>query len=278
MPRTISIGDRVVKVFGDDIYIGEVIGHDREVETSRKLYRVRYTDGDEEDLYARELWPLLSAESRIPRSDTAYQHRKSRENEEFMHDCHEFLPVPIPQCAMIALDDLAQTESGDAVANTLSTWTSYGGRADKVWIPNPDVNVVAAVHAQGGNARLCLFGQLLREMRRAKAATTAAAPRFDAAYLDLCGFFDTILPDVRYMLKHHQHFLADTVVLHLTTARREGVAPSRIATRLRSMCHHANYGDCRLVRHYTSKTMHKFAFVLQRRRVELRSRHVKKKE
>ena len=268
MPRTISVGDRLAKVFDADLYVGEVVDWDREVETGRKLYRVRYTDGDEEDLYAYELRPLLGTISAIPREDKAYQQRKSQENEEFMHDCHEFLPVPIGECTALALDDLAQREDGQVVANTLSAWTSFGGRAAQMWVPNPDVNVVAAVQAQGGSARLCLLGTLLREMRRAKTASS----RFDALYLDFCGFAATILPDLQYLFKHHQRFLADIVVLHLTTARREGLAPHRIPIRLRQMSHHANYGECRLVRYYVSKTMHKFAFVLERRKTRLRRR------
>lgn len=267
MPRTISVGDRLAKVFDANLYVGEVVDWDREVESGRKLYRVRYTDGDEEDLYACELRPLLGAVSAIPRANKAYQQRKSKENEEFMHDCHEFLPMPIHQCTALALDDLAQREDGQVVANTLSTWTSFGGRAAKMWVPNPDVNVVAAVQAQGGSARLCLLGALLREMRRDKMVLS-----FDALYLDFCGFAATILPDLQYLFKHHQRFLADSVVLHLTTARREGVAPGRIANRLRQMSHDANYGECRLVRYYVSKTMHKFAFVLERRKTHLRGR------
>ncbi len=45
------VGTTVVKVFGDKVYVGEIIEYD----TVRKWYKVRYTDGDEEELNFRQL-------------------------------------------------------------------------------------------------------------------------------------------------------------------------------------------------------------------------------
>ena len=53
------IGKTVVKLFDDVVYTGKIIGYD----IAKKWYKVRYSDGDEEELTYRQLrnrdWPKI---------------------------------------------------------------------------------------------------------------------------------------------------------------------------------------------------------------------------
>ena len=53
------IGKTVVKMFGDEVYMGNIVSFD----PRHKWYRVHYEDGDSEDLNFRELrvpaWPVI---------------------------------------------------------------------------------------------------------------------------------------------------------------------------------------------------------------------------
>ena len=51
VPGVAMVGTTVVKLFDDTVYVGKIIVYD----TVRKWYKVRYTDGDEEELTFREL-------------------------------------------------------------------------------------------------------------------------------------------------------------------------------------------------------------------------------
>ena len=54
------IGARINKHFENfGVFVGEVISHDVD-ESGEAIYRIKYTDGDEEDLFFNELEPLLS--------------------------------------------------------------------------------------------------------------------------------------------------------------------------------------------------------------------------
>jgi len=60
-PRSkFELGTRMCKMFpGHGVFYGKVIGCEIEEGTGRLLYCIRYDDGDEEDLYEKELAPLV---------------------------------------------------------------------------------------------------------------------------------------------------------------------------------------------------------------------------
>ena len=277
MPRNIPIGAKVVKTFGGVSYIGRVTDSDRERDTNRKIWRVEYTDGDVEDLYSQELRPHLGEASRIPRDNKAYLKRKSKENSQFIRDCKEWLTClsgqkgsKFPgQLNVLALDDIVVEDNGCVCPNTTRSWAAwsgiYGGGAKRVWVPNPSVDVVSSVLDWGAHGYLCTLGELLRHRPE-------KMPKMDALYLDLCGFYRTIRPDMAYLFNHHHRFLQDKVVLHLTTARREGLAPEFVANDLERLCQKSGYGTLTVLRMYNSKTMLKFAFLLSRKTYPIRSR------
>jgi len=67
----VLVGQKVRKRFGNKQYIGEVVGFDQET----SWYKVKYEDGDEEDLEGEELEPLLV---QLKRGNSEIRRRKSR--------------------------------------------------------------------------------------------------------------------------------------------------------------------------------------------------------
>ena len=54
-------GTKITKDFDGEIFSGRVVSYDK----GAKWYRVRYEDGDEEELSVKELWPLQQLDKEI---------------------------------------------------------------------------------------------------------------------------------------------------------------------------------------------------------------------
>jgi len=268
-PTPIAIGAMLVKEFNNVYYTGVVTDHDREKDTQRVIYGIEYEDGDREDLYGNEVRQLLVREATpaVPTASPTYVCRKEQENKDFLDDCLDHLRKPLQDIHLLALDDFVRPGETFPLMqrpHTMDTWINAGGRADKVFVPNPDYAVVAAVNSWGGHGFREPLSAFLRRHH---------VPRFDALYLDACGFFKSLVPDLKYMLKNHGRLLQDNVVLHLTTARREGISPGAVATILLTLVCRSGYGEAICLRSYTTATMNKGAFLLTRKTYPLRSRH-----
>ena len=54
-----QVGTRLQKFFDGECYAGTVVSSDVCKNTGKKMWHVRYDDGDEEDLFEEEIEPLL---------------------------------------------------------------------------------------------------------------------------------------------------------------------------------------------------------------------------
>lgn len=268
-PTPIAVGAMLVKEFNSIYYTGIVTDHDREKDTHRVLYGVQYEDGDREDLYANEVRQLLVREATqaVPTASPTYVCRKEQENKDFLDDCRDHLRQPLEDIHLLALDDFVrpgETFPRMQRPHTMDTWIGAGGRPHGVWVPNPDYAVVAAVNNWGGHGFREPLSAFLRRHD---------VPRFHALYLDSCGFFKSLVPDLKHLLKNHGRLLGDSAVMHLTTARREGISPGAVAKAVLHLVAQSGYGEAICLRSYTTATMNKGAFLLTRKTYPLRSRH-----
>ena len=185
-----------------------------------------------------------------------YARRKHEENLELVSDCRLLLGVPLSEVHLLTLDDL---RPGTGVPNTLKTWVDSGGRADRVYVPNPRPDVCEQVEKSGGHARPVTLANYIMEK---------TLPPFEALYLDFCGFFSTVAEDVEAIFVQHQRLLADEGVLHLTTCRREKGSDTMIERivlpTLQKWARESGYGVVLLKRTWKSSTMVKGAFYLKR--------------
>lgn len=188
-----------------------------------------------------------------------YNRRKVTENARLLYDLVS-LGFDITACQLLALDDFRRNASNSR-PNTTNTWIQHGGRASHVWVPNPDAVLADSVTRLGGHGFAMTLGEMLGDKDIRK-----TLPRFDVAYIDLCGFFSSHRQDLENLFRHHTSLLSDRVLLHVTTCKREGscVIEDVVFPALDEWSRTYRYGRVMMLPMKHSETMWKGAFLLSR--------------
>jgi hypothetical protein len=201
-----------------------------------------------------------AAKPKHTRVAAKYNRRKVTENARLLYDLVS-LGFDITGCQLLALDDFRRNASNSR-PNTTNTWMQHGGRASHVWVPNPDAAVADSVTRLGGHGFAMTLGEMLghKDIRK-------TLPRFDVAYMDLCGFFSSHRQDLENLFRHHATLLSDRVLLHVTTCKREGscIMEDVVFPALDEWSRTYRYGRVMMLPMKHSETMWKGAFLLLRR-------------
>jgi hypothetical protein len=200
-----------------------------------------------------------AAKPKYTRVAAKYNRRKVTENARLLYDLVS-LGFDITGCQLLALDDFRRNASNSR-PNTTNTWIQHGGRASHVWVPNPDAVLADSVTRLGGHGFAMTLGEMLGDKDIRK-----TLPRFDVAYIDLCGFFSSHRQDLENLFRHHTTLLSDRVLLHVTTCKREGscVIEDVVFPALDEWSRTYRYGRVMMLPMKHSETMWKGAFLLSR--------------
>jgi hypothetical protein len=154
---------------------------------------------------------LTRKDSKATPKPKLYDARKNYENQQLLADVI-FYGTNIAEAQLLALDDFANGDT--ACTNTLGSWMRAGGRAQNVWIPNPDADVVEAVRGQGGNAFQGTLEEYLCQVE---------LPPMDVLYLDFCGFLSTHVDTIKLLFsKGVVSPDKRETLIHVTLCKREG--------------------------------------------------------
>ena len=187
----------------------------------------------------------------------SYMRRKTFENARLIYDIHS-LGFVMKDSNLLALDDFVGKSNKP---NTTNTWIKHGGSVDRVWVPNPDNKIANAVTDMGGHGLTMTLGEMLDSPN-----IRNTLPRFDVAYIDLCGFFNSHRDDIEKLFHYHPKLLADRVLLHFTICKREGsmIIENDLFSALEEWTEKYHYGRVMMLPMKHSEKMWKGAFLIMR--------------
>ena len=189
-----------------------------------------------------------------------YDGRKRDENAILLSDAAK-CGINLKKANLLALDDFQRgaTKVFQSIPNTMHSWVQHGGAPQHVWVCNPDPTVSNAVSLAHGHGYAGYLNSFIRDI-----IGRDNCPHFGVMYLDFCGFFETHQQDIETVFRNHARLFADTVLIHITTSRREGVDAVYITKWIKYWCGIFNCGKIKVVKSPHSSTMVKVAVVVAR--------------
>ena len=200
------------------------------------------------------------------RNGRTYNHRKVNENARLIHDVLT-LGFDIKTANLLTLDDFPRSSISKKPVTT-STWKKHGGDVSRVHVPNPDPQVMERVNAMGAHGFVGTLGDMVDHYASYSSndKNCAFTEPFDVLYIDLCGFFSSHQDQIEKLFRHHLLMMADEVLIHLTTCKREGahVMENAVMPALEKWAEQYRYGRVAQLSIRHSSTMWKGAFLLRR--------------
>jgi hypothetical protein len=201
------------------------------------------------------LKPKAAAAAKAKAKANPYDARKNQENQRLLEDVAVH-GINVTEARLLTLDDFANGNT--SCTNTLGAWMAAGGRAENVWVPNPDSAVVEAVRSHGGNGFQGTLEEYLLQVE---------LPAMDVIYLDFCGFLNTHVETIKLLFsKGVVSTNKKKTLIHVTLCKREGTGTlDELHLLLTALCkEHLKSVFCFREALEHSSTMYKASFVIGR--------------